>query len=145
MLECLFNRAWQTYAHSMLCIYDAKNTILLLYERTKEVGVYISCYGVIPGRDQESSPWVCTMLSRALCRHLDKIPGPSQGWRIVGIVQHLVGVYFFRQKNIRTKDSFKGQMYIQAGLLFICPLNVCTCGDCLRLFCLEKNKSGWHY
>ena len=32
----------------------------------------------------------------------------------------------FRQKNIRTKDSFKGQMYIQAGLLFICPLNVCT-------------------
>ena len=48
----------------------------------------------------------------------------------------------FRQKNIRTKDSFKGRMYIQASLVFICLLNVCTCGDCLRLFCLEKNKRG---
>ena len=33
-------------------------------------------------------------------------------------------------------------MCIQAGLVFICPLNVCTCGDCLRLFCLGKNKGG---
>ena len=30
-------------------------TLLLLYERTKEVGVYISCYGVIHGWDQEFS------------------------------------------------------------------------------------------
>ena len=33
-------------------------------------------------------------------------------------------------------------MCIQAGLVFICPLNICTCGDCLRLFCLGKNKGG---
>ena len=52
-------------------------------------------------------------------------------------------IRFLRQKNIRTKNLFKGQMYIQAGLLFICPLNVCTCGDCLRLFCLGKNKGGY--
>ena len=45
-------------------------------------------------------------------------------------------------EDIRTKDLFKGQMCIQAGLVFICPLNVCTCGDCLRLFCLGKNKGG---
>ena len=52
-------------------------------------------------------------------------------------------IHIFRQKNIRTKDSFKGQMYIQASLVFICLLNVCTCGDCLRLFCLGKNKGGY--
>ena len=54
----------------------------------------------------------------------------------------LVDVHFWRHKNIRTKDLFKGQMCIQAGLVFICPLNICTCGDCLRLFCLGKNKGG---
>ena len=42
MLECLFNRAWQTYAHSMLCIYDAGSTTLLLWKRTKEVDAYNS-------------------------------------------------------------------------------------------------------
>ena len=42
MLGCLFNRAWQTYAHSMLCICDAVGTTLLLYERTKEVDAYYS-------------------------------------------------------------------------------------------------------
>ena len=43
--------------------------------------------------------------------------------------QKEVDVYDFkRQKNIRTKDSFKGQMYIQASLVFICPFNVRTCG-----------------
>ena len=84
MLGCLFNRAWQTYAHSMLCICDAKNTTLLLYGRTKEAGVYIGCYDVIPGRDQESMIMRCRMcfkLSLALCWHWDKIPGPGQGWR----------------------------------------------------------------
>ena len=54
----------------------------------------------------------------------------------------LVDVHFWKHKNIRTKDLFKGQMCIQAGLVFICPLNICTCGDCLRLFCLGKNKGG---
>ena len=55
-----------------------------------------------------------------------------------------MGVHeLYRQKNIRTKDSFKKQMYIQASLVFICLLNVCTCGDCLRLFCLGKNKGGY--
>ena len=54
-----------------------------------------------------------------------------------------MGVHeLYRQKNIRTKDSFKKQMYIQASLVFICLLNVCTCGDFLRLFCLGKNKGG---
>ena len=30
---------------------------------------YIGYYGVIPGKDQESSQWVFTVLSLALCRH----------------------------------------------------------------------------
>ena len=42
MLGCLFNRAWQTYAHSMLCICDAGSTTLLLWKRTKEVDAYNS-------------------------------------------------------------------------------------------------------
>ena len=37
-------------------------------------------------------------------------------------------LHIFRQKNRRTKDSYKGQMYIQASLVFICLLNICTCG-----------------
>ena len=72
----------------MLCICDAKNTTLLLYGRTKEVGVYIGCYDVIPGWDQESSRWVYSVLSRALCYIL---------WVCT----------IFRQKNIRTKDSIE--------------------------------------
>ena len=47
-----------------------------------------------------------------------------------------------RQKNIRTKDSFKGQMYIQASLMFICPLNVCTSGAEFATFLFDKNRRG---
>ena len=71
----------------MLCICDAVGTTLLLYERTKEVGVYIGCYDVIPGWDQESSLWVYSVLSRALCYIL---------WVCT----------IFRQKNIRTKGHW---------------------------------------
>ena len=49
----------------------------------------------------------------------------------------------FRQKNIRTKGSFKGQMYIQAGLMFICSLNVCTCGAESATLFVEKEQKGW--
>ena len=38
----------------------------------------------------------------------------------------------FRHKNIRTKGSFKGRMYIQASLMFICPFNVAPAVLCLR-------------
>ena len=43
----------------------------------------------------------------------------------------------FRRKNIRTKDSFKGRMYIQASLMFICSLNVCTCGAMSAIFYVD--------
>ena len=46
----------------------------------------------------------------------------------------------FRQKNIRTKDSFKGRMYIQASLMFICPLNVFTCGAESMTLLFDKNR-----
>ena len=42
-----------------------------------------------------------------------------------------------RQKNIRTKGSFKGRMYIQASLMFICPLNVCTSGAMSVIFYVD--------
>ena len=42
-----------------------------------------------------------------------------------------------RRKNIRTKDSFKGRMYIQASLMFICPLNVCTSGAMSVIFYVD--------
>ena len=52
---------------------------------------------------------------------------------------------FFRQKNIRTKGSFKGRMYIQASLMFICSLNVCTCGAMSATAFVIKNRSGGCY
>ena len=48
----------------------------------------------------------------------------------------------FRQKNIRTKDSFKGRMYIQASLMFICSLNVCTCSAMSATLLFDKNRRG---
>ena len=36
-------------------------------------------------------------------------------------------------------------MCIQAGLVFICPLNVCTCGDCLRLTFVWARTKGDAY
>ena len=48
----------------------------------------------------------------------------------------------FRQKNIRTKGSFKGQMYIQASLMFICSLNVCTNGAESATLFVEKEQKG---
>ena len=45
---------------------------------------------VIPGWDQESKCWVHTVFSQALYCHLDKVPGPSQGWRVAGIVQDAI-------------------------------------------------------
>ena len=89
----------------MLCICDAVGTTLLLYERTKEVGIYSCCYGVIPGWDQESSRWVYSVLSRALCYIL---------WVCT----------IFRQKNIRTKDSLNARMFVQSSLTNICSFNV---------------------
>ena len=32
------------------------------------------------------------------------------------------------------------QMSVQAGLTYFCPFNVCTCGDCLRLSFVMKNR-----
>ena len=52
-----------------------------------------------------------------------------------GALLCLVGDCLFL--DIRTKDSFKGQMYIQAGLMFICSLNVCTCGAMSAIFYVD--------
>ena len=47
-------------------VYDS-----FVWKRTKEVGVYIGCYGIIPGWDQESSQWVFTVL-RSHCADIEK-------------------------------------------------------------------------
>ena len=73
-------------------------------------------------------------LGKAHCVLADIVPSLRlDPWSLPGMTVSLALVVFsgcllvFRQKNIRTKGSFKGQMYIQASLMFICPLNVCTC------------------
>ncbi len=53
-----------------------------------------------------------------------------------------VFTFIFRHKNIRTKDSFKGRMYIQASLMFIYSLNVCTCGAVSMTAFVMKNRMG---
>ena len=52
---------------SLKCLHlRCRESYSTFVERTEEeVGAYISCYGVIPGWDQESSQWVCTVLSQA--------------------------------------------------------------------------------
>ena len=88
----------------MLCICDAKNTTLLLYGRTKEAGVYIGCYDVIPGRDQESNQWVFTVL-RSHCAVI-KIRSLVLARDDESRAQCCICgcKLFIRQKNIRTKE-----------------------------------------
>ena len=102
-------------------------------------------------------------LSPALFCHWDKIPGLRQGWRCCG---HLCKVgfarwnvklaslgktqacllgkcfaSFYRQKNIRTKETLKNLISLQMDLMHIPIL------QCLHLWCwsatlcLEKNRS----
>ena len=78
----------------MLCICDAVGTTLLLYEITKEVGIYSCCYGVIPGWDQESSQWVFTVL-RSHCAVIEirsLVLARDDGSRALCII---LGAYIF--------------------------------------------------
>ena len=51
----------------------------LLFDKNRGVMLLLFCYSVIPGWDQESYIWICTVFSLTLCCHRDEIPGPSQG------------------------------------------------------------------
>ena len=107
----------------MLCICDAVGTTLLLYERTKEVGIYSCCYGVIPGWYQESSLWVYSVLSRALCYIL---------WVCT----------IFRQKNIRTKELIECSdvcsIELDKHMLIQCCASAMQ--RTLLYFCMEEQK-----
>ena len=50
-------------------------------------------------------------------------------------------IIYFRQKNIRTKDSLNVQMSVQESLTYLCPFNVCTFGAWLSAFLLVRTEA----
>lgn len=50
-------------------------------------------------------------------------------------------IIYFRQKNIRTKDSLNVQMSVQASLTYLCSFNVCTFGAWLSAFLLVRTQA----
>ena len=130
-----------------VCTCGAMSATLLLW-RT-EGGCYCCfCYSVIPGRDQESYIWICTVFSLTLCCRWDEIPGPGQGWRCRG---HLCKVGFARwnvklaslgktqacllgkrfasflkQKNIKTKGGIECSNLRSSGLDVLLLFQCCA-------------------
>ena len=100
-------------------VYDS-----FVWKRTKEVGIYSCCYGVIPGWDQESSRWVFTVL-RSHCAVIEirsLVLARDDESRAQCCICGCK--LFIRQKNIRTKGALNARMFVQSSLTNICSFNV---------------------
>ena len=80
-----FKRTWCSFAIQCICIIDAELTTLFCLRKNRS---YHSITIVaIPSFLAETRNLMfmdcslCFKLSPTLCRHLNKIPGPGQGWR----------------------------------------------------------------